>query len=224
MKHYKIAFDGPAGVGKSSTAKRIAEALGFKYIDSGAMYRAVGLYCYRNGISPEDEKNVVKILPGVKIDMNYENAKLTVYLNGEDVSSEIRTPVISEYASKVAVIGEVRKYLVGLQREMSEAANVIMDGRDIGTRVFPDADVKIFLTASAEERAKRRYDELGGTTPYEEILESIKFRDKNDSTRKIDPLRAADDAIVFDNSEYDLNETTELIIKIIKERIPCTDF
>jgi len=142
----------------------------------------------------------------------------SVYLNGEDVTTAIRTPEGSIYASKVAVIKEVREKLVKLQQEMGEKNNVVMDGRDIGTKVFPDADVKIFLTASAEERAKRRYKELGEKIPYDEILRDIKFRDENDSTRKIDPLRPAEDAIIIDNTELDLEGTINKIYSVIIEK------
>ncbi len=216
MKNYKIAIDGPAGVGKSSLAKIIAKKLGITYIDSGAMYRSVGVYCLNNGISADDIESVVKILPEVEIDMEYKDDKLKVYLNGEDVSLKIRTPEASIAASKVAVIKEVREALVYLQRKMSENSSVIMDGRDIGTKVFPDAEIKIFLTASCETRAKRRFIELGEKEPYEKILEDIKFRDKNDSTRKIDPLKPAKDAVILDNSELDLNKTAEAAMNIIR--------
>ena len=157
MKNYKIAIDGPAGVGKSSLAKVIAKELQITYIDSGAMYRSVGLYCLNKGINTDDAGGVIKVLPEVEIDMEYKEDKLKVYLNGEDVSLKIRTPEASIAASKVAVIKEVREALVNLQRKMSENSSVIMDGRDIGTKVFPDAEIKIFLTASSETRAKRRF-------------------------------------------------------------------
>lgn len=219
MSNYKIAIDGPAGVGKSSLAKIIAGKLGINYIDSGAMYRSVGLFCLNKGIPTDDAEQVVKILPEAEIDMEYKDEKLTVYLNGEDVSLKIRTPEASIAASKVAVIKEVRECLVSLQRKMSENSSVIMDGRDIGTKVFPDAEIKIFLTASAETRAKRRYAELGGKEPYEKILEDIKFRDENDSTRKIDPLKPAEDAVILDNSELDLNGTAEAAMNIIRGKV-----
>jgi len=216
---YKIAIDGPAGVGKSSLAKIVAKELSFTYIDSGAMYRSVGLYCIRKGISLDAPEEISASLFEISIGMEYKDDKLTVYLNGEDVSKEIRTPEASIAASKVAVIKEVREFLVKQQQEMSEQTSVIMDGRDIGTRVFPDADVKIFLTASAEKRAERRYKELGGSEPYEKILEDIRFRDKNDSTRKIDPLKPADDAVIVDNSELDLKGSADEVIRIIRGKI-----
>ncbi len=219
MKYFKIAIDGPAGVGKSTTAKKLANEFSFTYIDSGAMYRSVGLFCLNNGISLDDTDKISAHLDEIKIDMSYKNDILKVYLNEEDVSLKIRTPEASIAASKVAVIKEVRERLVALQREMSLGSSVIMDGRDIGTKVFFDADVKIFLTASAEKRAERRYKELGGKESYENILKDIKFRDKNDSTRKIDPLKPAEDAIILDNSALDLEGTINEAIKIIRGKI-----
>jgi len=215
MKTVKIAIDGPAGVGKSSVAKAVAKKLSYIYVDTGAMYRAIGVYCIKNNIEVEA---VVPFLDGITVDIQYKDGVQSVYLNGEDVTTAIRTPEGSIYASKVAVIKEVREKLVKLQQEMGEKNNVVMDGRDIGTKVFPDADVKIFLTASAEERAKRRYKELGEKIPYDEILRDIKFRDENDSTRKIDPLRPAEDAIIIDNTELDLEGTINKIYSVIIEK------
>ncbi len=216
MKTYKIAIDGPAGVGKSSTAKIVAKKLSFIYVDTGAMYRAVGVYCIKNNLQPED---VVPHLDNINIEIKYEDETQKVYLNGEDVTKEIRTPEGSIYASKVAVIKEVRVKLVSMQQKMGETTNVVMDGRDIGNRVFPDADVKIFLTASCEERAKRRYEELNKTVPYDEILEDIKFRDHNDSTREIDPLRPASDAVLIDNSDLTLEETVDKIYNLCIKKV-----
>lgn len=213
MKTFKVAIDGPAGVGKSSTAKAVAKRLSFIYVDTGAMYRAVGVYCIKNNLQPEE---VVPYLDAINIEMKYENEVQSVFLNGEDVTKEIRTPEGSIYASKVAVIKEVREKLVSMQQKMGDNTDVVMDGRDIGIRVFPDADVKIFLTASCEERANRRFLELNKTVPYDEILEDIKFRDKNDSTRKIDPLRPAEDSIIVDNSDLTLEETIEKILGIVE--------
>ncbi len=216
MKTYKIAIDGPAGVGKSSTAKTVAKKLSFIYVDTGAMYRSVGLYCIKNNLKPEE---VVSLLDKINIELKYEDNNQIVFLNNEDVSKQIRTPEVSIYASKVAVIKEVRDKLVLMQKKMGETTSVVMDGRDIGNRVFPDADVKIFLTASCEERAKRRYLELDKKVPYEEILEDIKFRDKNDSTREIDPLRPAHDAVIIDNSDLTMDETVELIYNICLKKV-----
>lgn len=216
MKTYKIAIDGPAGVGKSSTAKIVAKKLSFIYVDTGAMYRVVGVYCIKNNLQPED---VVPHLDNINIEIKYEDETQKVYLNGEDVTKEIRTPEGSIYASKVAVIKEVRVKLVSMQQKMGETTNVVMDGRDIGNRVFPDADIKIFLTASCEERAKRRYEELNKTVPYDEILEDIKFRDHNDSTREIDPLRPAPDAVLIDNSDLTLEETVDKIYNLCIKKV-----
>ena len=215
MKTYKIAIDGPAGVGKSSTAKAVAKKLGYIYVDTGAMYRSVGVYCINNNLQPEE---VIPYLDDITIDIKYENDVQKVFLNGEDVTKKIRTPEGSIYASKVAVIKEVRENLVSLQKDMGKVNNVVMDGRDIGNRVFPDADAKIFLTASAEKRAERRFEELKGSVPYDEILRDIKFRDENDSTRKIDPLRPAPDSIIVDNSDMTLEETISYIYNICIER------
>ena len=215
MKTFKIAIDGPAGVGKSSTAKAVAKRLGYIYVDTGAMYRSVGVYCIKNNLQPEE---VVPFLDNISIDIKYENDIQQVYLNGEDVTKEIRTPEGSIYASKVAVIKEVREKLVSLQKNMGNENNVVMDGRDIGNRVFPDADAKIFLTASAEKRAERRFSELNGTVPYDEILRDIKFRDENDSTRKIDPLKPSPDSVIVDNSDMSLEETILHIYNICIEK------
>lgn len=219
MKNIKIAVDGPAGVGKSSLAKLLARDLKITYIDSGAMYRAVGIYCLGKGISTDEPKGVCSVLDEIDIDMTYENGVLAVLLNGDDVSEKIRTPEGSIAASKVAVIGEVRKKLVELQRKMADGKSVVMDGRDIGTKVFPDADLKLFLTASPEKRAERRFKELGEKVPYEEILSDIKFRDEKDSTRKIDPLRPAEDAVMLDNTALDLEGTLREAKRIAEEKL-----
>lgn len=220
MKIYKIAVDGPAGVGKSSISKAVAKELGITYVDTGAMYRAVGLYCKENNVACEDAGT---IMDKINIDISYdETSGQKIFLNGRDVSKDIRLGDISTYASKVAVVGEVRKKLVEIQQAMGKSKSVIMDGRDIGTKVFPDAEVKLFITASAEVRAKRRCDELsemGENVSYDKILEEIKFRDKNDSTREIDPLKPAEDAIMVDNSVNSFEQTKDEIIKIINEKI-----
>lgn len=212
-----IAIDGPAGVGKSSVAKKIAGILGITYVDTGAMYRSVGLYSLRNGIDKEDREGIISTLPHINIDMEYDGDGVRVYLNGEDVSKEIRTPDASMYASAVAVIKEVREKLVKIQQKLGEDKSVVMDGRDIGTKVFPEADLKIFLTAAPETRAERRYKELGEKVPYKEILEDIKKRDYNDSNREIDPLRPAEDAVILDNTSLNLEETAEKILELLKK-------
>lgn len=222
LKTKKIAIDGPAGAGKSSLAKAAAKELGYIYIDTGAMYRTVGLAVLNAGLNPKIKDNVLSILDSVNIDIKYINNEQNIFLNGDNVSKLIRTPEVSVAASDVAVIPEVRKKLVAIQRELSEKNNVIMDGRDIGTRVLPDADVKIFLTATAEERANRRYKELvaaGTSSSYEDVLKDIIYRDKNDSERETDPLRQAEDSILFDTTSYNVEESKNKLIEIIKGNI-----
>lgn len=222
MKTRKIAIDGPAGAGKSSLAKAAAKELGFIYIDTGAMYRTVGLAVLKAGLNPKVEEDVLSILDSINIDIKYFDDEQNIFLNCENVSKLIRTPEVSVAASDVAVIPEVRKKLVAIQRELSEKNNVIMDGRDIGTRVLPNADVKIFLTATAEERANRRYRELidaGTSASYEDVLKDIIYRDKNDSERETDPLRQAEDSILFDTTDYNVEESKNKLIEIIEGNI-----
>ena len=218
-----IAIDGPAGAGKSTIAKLAAKELSFIYIDTGALYRAIGLYVYRNGV---DSKDVEKILPmleeiNVSLDFNDKGEQI-VLLNSEDVSSLIRTPEISMYASDVSAIPQVRAFLLDLQRNMAKTNNVIMDGRDIGTVVLPDAKIKIFLTASAEIRAKRRYDELiekGMDVKYDDVLQDVITRDYNDSHREVAPLKPAEDCIYVDTSDLDLEQSVQKLISIMKENM-----
>ncbi len=222
MKTFQIAIDGPAGVGKSTIAKRLATDLQFTYVDTGAMYRTIALYYIEKGISPVDEAVVLKHLDDISVSLEYIDGAQNIFLNNRNVTEQIRTPEVSIGASQVAVIGKVREKLVRLQREIGNRQNVIMDGRDIGTKVFPEADVKIFLTASCEERARRRVSEMqekGMAVSYEETLADIRFRDHNDSTREIDPLRPAEDAVIVDNTDDTLEQTVEKIKVIIKERI-----
>ena len=219
LKTRKIAIDGPAGAGKSSLAKAAAKELGYIYIDTGAMYRAVGLAVLNEGLTPKSKEDVLSVLDSVNIDIKYFDGEQNIFLNGDNVSKSIRTPEVSVAASDVAVIPEVRKKLVAIQRELSQKNDVIMDGRDIGTRVLPDADVKIFLTATAEERANRRYKELleaGDSVAYEDVLKDIIYRDKNDSERETDPLRQAEDSILFDTTGYNVEESKNKLIEIIK--------
>lgn len=226
MKTVKIAIDGPAGAGKSSVAKAAAKRLGYIYVDTGAMYRTVGLFVLKSGLNPKNKEDVISVLDGAAIDIKYINGTQNIFLNGENVSDEIREPEVSVAASDVAVVGEVRRRMVELQRELSERENVIMDGRDIGTRVLPDADVKIFLTASAEERASRRYKELvekGAACSYEEVLKDIKYRDKNDSEREIDPLRPADDSIIIDTTGLDVEQSEKLIVDTVNKKLGFGD-
>lgn len=216
-----IAIDGPAGAGKSTISKFAAKKLGFIYIDTGALYRTVGLAASRAGVEPVEGKEVDELLSKITVELTFnDKGEQVVLLDKEDVSGLIRTPEASMMASKISAIPSVRAYLLDLQRNMAKTNNVIMDGRDIGTVVLPDAEVKIFLTAAPEARAKRRYDELvekGMDVKYEDILEDVKTRDYNDSHRDIAPLKQADDAILADTTEIDLEGSIELIINIIKE-------
>lgn len=214
-----VAIDGPAGAGKSTVAKAAAKKLGFIYVDTGALYRAIALNAVRNGVI-EDEEKIVQLLDNTDVQLAFDdNGAQCVILNGEDVSSLIRTPEISMGASNVSKIPQVRTFLLGLQREIAKNNNVIMDGRDIGSVVLPNADKKIFLTASPECRAKRRYDELllkGEKVTYEEVLEDVNKRDYQDSHREIAPMKPTDDAVIADNTGMTVEEGTELIISIIQ--------
>lgn len=218
-----IAIDGPAGAGKSTIAKAAANALGYIYVDTGAMYRALGLFAIRNNVSPENKDEVKELLTKAEVTLaRNEKKEQLVILNGEDVSSLIRTEQVSMAASKISAISEVRTFLLSLQRDMAEKNNVIMDGRDIGTVVLPNANVKIFLTASAEIRAKRRFDELilkGEEVKYEDVLKDVIERDNNDMNREIAPLKPAQDSILVDTSELDLQQSIELLTKTIEENI-----
>ena len=211
-----IALDGPSGAGKSTLAKALAAKLGYIYTDTGAMYRTIGLAAKRAGISPENKDGVIALLPSLKISLGFENGEQKIYLDGEDVGGLIRTNEISAYASKVSAIPEVRAHLLALQRNIAAENNVIMDGRDIGTVILPNADVKFFVTVSDRERARRRYMELiakGENTTEEEVYEAMKARDLQDSTREIAPAIPADDAIFLDNSgDFDTVIATALAI------------
>ena len=208
-----IAIDGPSGAGKSTVAKALAKKLGYIYVDTGALYRAIGLYVRRAG--------VIALLPEIDVRLAYENGEQKVLLSGEDVGSLIRTNEISSYASKVSAIPEVRTFLLELQRDMARKNNVIMDGRDIGTVILPDADVKIFMTASPEARIRRRYEELlasGQSVTLEEVAAAVHQSDKNDSTRKVAPAIPAADAVFVDNSGT-FEDTLSNVISIIEEKI-----
>ena len=216
-----VAIDGPVGAGKSSIAKECAKRLGFIYVDTGALYRCIGLFCDRNGVNIDDASRVEAALMHITLDVKIKNGTQHVYLNSYDVSEEIRLPEISMAASKVSAIPAVREYLLQFQRDMAASQNVIMDGRDIGTVVLPDAEVKIYLTADAEVRAKRRYDELiakGNNVTFESVLADLNQRDRNDMTREIAPLKKADDAVLADTTKLDFDSSCELIIGIIKEK------
>lgn len=223
MSNISIAIDGPAGAGKSTISKLVAGEMGFVYIDTGAMYRASALYAINNGIDiVNDRKKLISKLDDVKISLKYTEQGQRIFLGGTDVSERIREADVSLGASNIAVIPEVRLKLVDMQRELAKKDNVIMDGRDIGTYVLPDADIKIFLTASLDARAKRRYDELiekGSECNFEDVKKDMAYRDKNDSEREFAPLKQADDAILVDTTDKNLDEAVECIKNIIKEKI-----
>ena len=215
----KVAIDGPAGAGKSSIAKAVAKKMDFIYIDTGAMYRAVAVYAIENGIEIKEENFTRDVLDKIKIDIAYEDGTQKIFLSGKDVSERIREADVSIGASNVAVIPAVRLKLVELQRSLAEKTSVIMDGRDIGTYVLPDAEVKIFLTASSDVRAKRRLLEMkekGMEADFETVKRDIEYRDKNDSEREFAPLKQAEDAILVDTSDMTIEEVIERISGIIK--------
>lgn len=218
-----IAIDGPSGAGKSSLARRLAHELGYIYVDTGAIYRCVGLAAHRRGLDSKDETAIKPMLPGISIEMRYnEEGEQRMLLDGEDVSAEIRLPEISICASNVAAMPSVRAYLLEMQRSMARTHNVIMDGRDIGTVVLPDAELKIFLTASAAARAQRRLLELQGKgvkADYDEVLRDIEYRDKQDTSRAAAPLKAADDAVCVDTSDIDFEQSAALLRGIVRERL-----
>lgn len=216
-----IALDGPAGAGKSSIAKRAAKALDFIYVDTGALYRTIGLAATRKGVEPKPSLEVEKLLSEITVDLTFnDKGEQVVLLDGEDVSGLIRTPEASMMASKISAVPSVRAYLLDLQRNMAKSHNVIMDGRDIGTVVLPDANVKIFLTASPEARAQRRYKELcekGMDVKYEDILNDVITRDYNDTHRETAPLKPAEGCVMVDTTELDFEQSVEKIISAIKE-------
>ena len=221
-KTYTIAIDGPAGAGKSTVSRAAAKALGFIYVDTGALYRAVGVNALRKGIDTKDKPAVAATLSEIRVDLVFENGEQKVLLNGENVSAEIRTPPASMAASDVSAVPEVRAFLFDLQRDIAARNNCLMDGRDIGTVVLPDAQVKIFLTASPEERATRRYKELiekGSNVEYKEVLDDLIQRDYNDSHREIAPLKPAEDGVIVDTTNLNLEESINEITRIIKEAI-----
>lgn len=218
-----VAIDGPSGAGKSTIARFAAKKLSFIYVDTGAIYRAVGLFAKMNDVGSKDLCGVEGLLPKIKIDIEYDSAGVQhMILNGEDVSEKIRTPEISIYASDVSAMPPVRAFLLGMQRDLAERYDVIMDGRDIGTVVLPNASVKIFLTATDEARAKRRFVELqakGDKSSYEEVLNDMRYRDKNDSSRQIAPLKAAEDSVLIDTTDISLDDSINAVLNIITERL-----
>ncbi len=218
----KIAIDGPSGAGKGALAKALSAKLGYVYVDTGALYRAIGLHFHRCGSDGSDSARIAAEVADVGVDIAYQSGEQQVYLKGENVSSQIRLPEISMMASAVSKIPAVRAHLLDLQRGMAERHNVIMDGRDIGTVILPDANVKIFLTATPEARAERRYKELvekGIETTYEEVLADMKQRDENDRSRDIAPAVPAEDAVILDNSKLDIPGTIEAALAIIREKV-----
>lgn len=217
----RIAIDGPSGAGKSTVAKALAARLGIVYVDTGALYRTIGYYVRQKETDPKDAAAVEALLPGIVIDLKYENGTQVVFLNGENLGDRIRTPEMSMYASAVSSIPAVRAFLLDTQRSIAKTNSVIMDGRDIGTVILPDADVKIFLTASNECRARRRTDELnakGMPAKYEDVLADMIERDRADSTRDVAPCVPAPDAVTFDNSWMTPDECTEGLVRLIEEK------
>ena len=222
MIHHAIAIDGPGGAGKSTIAKELAKQLSFIYIDTGAMYRTIGLFAARNRVSGKNVPGVISLLPYITLEIRFIDGAQHMFLNGEDVSDKIRTEEASIYASDVSAIPAVRTFLLEQQRAFAKSSNVIMDGRDIGTVVLPDADLKIFLTASSEARARRRFLEQkakGLDVTYEEVLEALKLRDRQDSSREAAPLKAADDAVIVDTTEWDLETSIAMVRRLVKERL-----
>ncbi len=222
MKSIQIAIDGPSGAGKSTVAKALAQRLGIVYVDTGALYRTVGYAVRQANADPKDPEAVAALLPQLHLDLRYEaDGTQQVYLNGEAMGNRIRTPEMSMYASAVSAIPAVRAFLLDTQREIAQRNSVIMDGRDIGTVILPKADVKIFLTASDECRAKRRWAELrqkGMETDYEEVLADMRQRDRQDREREIAPAVAAPDATVFDNSWMEPDACTNALLRLIEEK------
>ena len=222
-KQYSVAIDGPSGAGKSTLAKALAEELHILYVDTGAIYRTIGCYARRQGVDAADTQAVISLLPQVKISMRYDDQGLQhMLLQNEDVTHEIRLPEMSLYSSAVSAIPEVRTFLLEMQRSFARTSSVIMDGRDIGTVVLPDAQVKIFLQADVEIRARRREEELlqrGTPVRFEQVLAEMKERDYNDTHRAAAPLRPAPDAVVVDTSHLDFQQSKERLLEIIRERV-----
>ncbi len=222
MKNISIAIDGPSGAGKSTVARAIAAKYRFIYVDTGAIYRTVGLAAQYAGVDSKDKEGIIALLPNICIEMKYDESGVQrMLLGGKDVSTEIRTPRSSIYASDVSAIPEVRAFLMDMQRDMAKKHSVIMDGRDIGTVVLPNADVKIFLTASAKARAGRRCIELeqkGMPTPFEEVLRDIEYRDAQDSSRAAAPLKPAADSVILDNTALSFDESVEAACTIIEAK------
>ncbi|MCH3971878.1 MAG: (d)CMP kinase [Oscillospiraceae bacterium] len=218
----QIAIDGPAGAGKSTIARKVAAEIGFLYVDTGALYRALGLFALQRDAAPDDVAAVTALLPQIHLSLQFENGAQKVFLQGEDVSEQIRTPEVSRASSLVSAIPQVRTFLFDLQKQLAEQNNVIMDGRDIGTVVLPDAQLKIFLTASPEDRAQRRFQEMqqkGQPADYARVLADIRRRDEQDTHRAVAPLKAAMDALKVDTTGNTLEESVALLRNLIREKL-----
>ena len=223
MSVYSVAVDGPSGAGKSTLSKAVARELGIVYVDTGAIYRSIGYYIFRSGTDPRDAGAVVAALPQIRVDIRYSDDGMQhMLLNGEDVTEQIRLPEISMYASAVSAIPQVRAFLLDMQRDMARRSSVIMDGRDIGTVVLPQAQVKIFLSADVRVRARRRTLELeqrGTPKPYEQVLKEMEERDWADSHREAAPLQAAADAVTVDTTNMDFQQSKDAILQVIRKRV-----
>lgn len=222
MNTINIAIDGPAGAGKSSVSKKIAQTLSFVYIDTGALYRAIGIYALRKNANTTSAEEITPLLSEIKLTLEHKNNSQRVILNGEDVTDEIRTPPASMAASNVSAIPKVREFLLDIQRDIAKSHNVIMDGRDIGTVILPNAQIKIFLTATPEERARRRFEEMhlkGHCVDFNALLKEIKERDYNDSNRAIAPLKPAEDAIIVDNTGFVFEQSVDKLLDIIRGKL-----
>lgn len=216
---YNIAIDGPAGAGKSTIAKRVAQEKGYIYVDTGAMYRGLAVHFLKNHIQPEDTEGIIRACQDASVSIGYEKGLQQIYLNGENITGMLREEAVGDMASKSSPIPEVRKKLLMLQRTLAREKDVVMDGRDIGTNILPDADVKVYLTASVETRAERRYDELaakGVSCDMEQIAADIKERDHRDMTRETAPLKQAEDAVLIDSSDMTIEEVAEAILELCK--------
>ena len=223
MSMIHVAIDGPGGAGKSTMAKALAEACGLNYVDTGAMYRTIGLAVLRTGIAPTDAEKVIALLPRLQVRLRYEDDVQHMILCGEDVTGRIRTPEVSAAASAVSAIPEVRAFLLRAQQELAENCSVVMDGRDIGTVVLPKAELKVFLTATPEERARRRFLELearGTPQPYEQVLAEMNERDERDTNRAAAPLRPAEDAVILDTTEMSEGQVLARLRELVEERRP----
>lgn len=218
---YNVAIDGPAGAGKSTIAKLVAKEMGFIYVDTGAMYRGMAIHFLKKGVDPEKREQIIRACDDAEVTLGYENGVQQIYLNGENVTDLLRTEEVGNMASRTSAVPEVRAKLLELQRSLAAEKDVIMDGRDIGTNILPDADVKVYLTASVETRAKRRFDELvekGETCSLEEISRDIRERDERDMTRETAPLKKAEDAVLVDSSDMGIQEVVDVICRLCRER------